>query len=129
MDCFIFGAGASKSYTDSPTGQKMPLAKEFFKVFNSLDISQKPWVLVGYIVNYVRDNYGVNPIEFEAFNEDIEAIHSEIHEKFLKAQKFNDFINMTEVSPFLRKFSDHPNYQSLKKLLVGTKNEIQFLCQ
>jgi hypothetical protein len=34
-----------------------------------------------------------------------------------------------EVSPFLRKFSDHPNYQSLKKLLVGTKNEIQFLCQ
>jgi hypothetical protein len=36
---------------------------------------------------------------------------------------------MTEVSPFLRKFSDHPNYQSLKKLLVGTKNEIQFLCQ
>jgi hypothetical protein len=35
----------------------------------------------------------------------------------------------SEVSPFLRKFSDHPNYQSLKKLLVGTKNEIQFLCQ
>ena len=116
MNCYIFGAGASKCYSDSPSGQKMPLAIEFFHVFNKLKISESPWVLVGNIINYVRDNYGVDPIKFSDFDEDIELIHSEIHERFLHAQKKNDFPNMIKYNSASTQ---------LAFLFVSVINEIQ----
>jgi hypothetical protein len=116
MNCYIFGAGASKCYSDSPTGQKMPLAAEFFKIFNKLKISSNPWVLVGSVINYVRDNYGIEPIDFVNFNENIELIHSEIHEKFINAKSKNDLPNMIKYNA--------ANVQ-LTFMFVSAINEIQ----
>jgi len=82
LDTYLFGAGASKSYSESPTKQKMPLANEFFKIFNKLKISENPWVLIGKTVNYVRENYGISPFEFGGFNDDIERLNSIVYEKF-----------------------------------------------
>ncbi len=82
MDTYLFGAGASKSYGVSPTNQKMPLANEFFTIFNNLKICGNPWVLVGKTINYVQETYGVNPFEFTNFNDDIERLNSVVYEKF-----------------------------------------------
>jgi hypothetical protein len=52
MNVYLLGAGASKSYEESKTGAKLPLANDFFETFNNLDISSNGWVLVGDIINY-----------------------------------------------------------------------------
>ena len=116
MNCYIFGAGASKCYDQSPTSQKMPLAKEFFKVFNCLEISANPWVLVGNVINYVENEYGISPFEFIDFNEDIETFHSQIYEKFITAQLKNDFIDIV-------KYNGVNN--QLTFMFVSALNEIQ----
>jgi hypothetical protein len=116
MDVYIFGAGASRGYEKSPTGQKMPLAKDFFKTFNKLSISSNPWVLVGYVINYVQENYSINPMEFIDFNVDIETLHTEINNKFHEAIKNRDFLKTT--------FYSAANIQ-LAFMFVSTINEIQ----
>ena len=116
MDCFIFGAGSSKCYKDSPTGQTMPIAKDFFKTFNELSISSNPWVLVGNVINYVKETRGVDPFDFINYNEDIEVLHSEIFEKFLIAQRNNEFDQMLKYSA--------ANIQ-LAFMFVSAFNEIQ----
>ena len=49
----IIGAGASKSYSESKTGLRMPIANDFFSTFTRLEISGNPWVLIGNIIEYV----------------------------------------------------------------------------
>ena len=39
MRAILLGAGASKSYDQSPTGQRMPIARDFFDTFDKLDLS------------------------------------------------------------------------------------------
>ena len=34
MNVVLLGAGASKAYSNSPTGRKMPIAKDFFQTLN-----------------------------------------------------------------------------------------------
>ncbi len=75
---FMFGAGASKSYTGSKTSVTPPLAANFFRIFQQLDVADDPLFLVGYIVNYIRDTRGIHPFEFGDWNENVEELLTEI---------------------------------------------------
>ena len=94
MNVYLLGAGASKSYETSKNKVKLPLAKDFFKTFNQLEIAKNGWILVGALVEYVKETRGVNPFEFASFNEDIELLHSEIQEKYLDAIQKQNFIDI-----------------------------------
>jgi len=81
MKVFLLGAGASKSYTQSPTAAKMPIAKDFFQTFDSLEISSDPWVLIGAIINYLENTRSMTALQVHDFlrsGVDIEELHSEI---------------------------------------------------
>lgn len=91
MNVYLLGAGASKAYEKSKTGVKMPLANDFFRTFNDLDISSNGWVLVGDIINYVQEKRNISALEFSNFTEDIEQLHSEIQENYLQAIKEDNF--------------------------------------
>jgi len=80
MKVAIVGAGASHGYTGSKTGVAPPLAKSIFSTFAKLDISHDLQVLIGQIICYVRDTRGVQPLDFNSWEEDIEKFLSEIHE-------------------------------------------------
>lgn len=81
MNIILLGAGASKSYADSLTKVKMPIAKDFFKTFNSLRISEERWVLVGDILNYLKAFHHIPYTGFIDYNQDIEVLHSEVANK------------------------------------------------
>lgn len=87
MNVYLLGAGASKSYEVSKTKERLPLANDFFNTFNKLDISANGWVLIGDIINYVRNNRNISVLEFSSYNEDIESLHSEIQDCYLDAIK------------------------------------------
>jgi len=74
----VLGAGASCSYSESPTGLKPPLAREILQTYTRLDISENRYVLVGHLVNYVRDTRGVPSNQFGSWDEDLEAFLSEV---------------------------------------------------
>ena len=80
----VLGAGASCSYCESPTGLRPPLAREIIPTFHKLDISTNRYVLVGHIINYVRDTRGIFPHEFASWGEDLETFFSEIDEEIAK---------------------------------------------
>jgi hypothetical protein len=84
MNVVLLGAGASKAYDQSKTRQKMPIAKDFFSTFFKLDISEKPDVLIGDLVNYLRDNKKLAASDFMNYSENIEDIHSEISDRLIK---------------------------------------------
>ncbi|MEL7656344.1 MAG: hypothetical protein AAGU75_10610 [Bacillota bacterium] len=77
----VLGAGASASYSDSPTRLRPPLAREIIPTFQQLVISGDRLVLIGHIINYVRDTRGIDPINFNSWDEDLEAFMTEIDEK------------------------------------------------
>src|SRR5258705_3630588 len=81
MNVVLLGAGASKSYNDSVTKVKMPIAKDFFQTFRKLDIAENRWVLIGDILNYLRDYHNKPWMEFLTYTEDIEILHSEVEKK------------------------------------------------
>jgi len=78
MKVYVLGAGASRAYDQSPTGQRMPLARDVFQVFSELNISANPWVLIGDIIHHVSESRGLAPEEFISFNNDIEEFYSEV---------------------------------------------------
>lgn len=78
MKAFVLGAGASRAYDQSPTHQRMPLARDVFQVFSNLNISGNPWALRGDIVKYVSESRGIPPDAFISFNDDIEEFYSEV---------------------------------------------------
>jgi len=110
------GAGASKSYELSKTKQKLPLANDFFRTFNNLEISKNGWVLVGDIINYVKDKRSISPFAFTLYNEDIEQLHSEIQLNYLDAIKKDDFEG-------INKYGNA--YNQLVFLFSSVINEIQ----
>lgn len=87
MNVVILGAGASKAYTQSKTKIRMPIAKDFFQTYNKLDISEKPDVLVGDIINYLKRHHRMTELDFINYSEDIENIHSEISDKVITYSK------------------------------------------
>ena len=68
MDVYILGAGASKSYNKSKTGVRMPLAKDFFKTYNSLKISEDLNVVVTHVLSYLKEYRKMDYIDFMNFN-------------------------------------------------------------
>ncbi|MGB7601245.1 MAG: hypothetical protein WBM24_13120 [Candidatus Sulfotelmatobacter sp.] len=82
MKVYLLGAGASRAYESSHTGQRMPLARDVFEVFSKLDISSNPWVLVGDIINHVFESRNIPPVDFATFNEDIEEFFSEVEKPY-----------------------------------------------
>lgn len=64
MNFLLLGAGASKSYSVSPTGVRMPIAKDFFSTFDKLDISGHPWVLIDGLLDFIERVKKENPMDF-----------------------------------------------------------------
>lgn len=89
MRVFLLGAGASKSYDQSPTGQRMPIARDFFDTFDKLDLSANPWVLIGSLAAYIEDDLGAgSAYTYLRSGVDIEDLHSRIEadrDRILKA--------------------------------------------
>src|SRR5690349_2129369 len=81
MNVFVFGAGASYSYDQSPTGQRPPLAREFFSTYTKLDIACEFDVKVQWLLQYVKRTRGVDYEVFGDWNEDIEAFLTELDQK------------------------------------------------
>lgn len=79
MRVMLLGAGASKSFIDSPTGQFMPVARDFFPTFYALKAAANPWVLRDGLTYYLTHVRGISdPDAYLMSGVDIEAIHSEI---------------------------------------------------
>jgi hypothetical protein len=121
MDVYILGAGASKSYNMSKTGIRMPLAKDFFKTYNSLKISEDLNVIVTYILSYLKEYRNMDYIGFNDFNEDIEVFLSEINEKLYNIISKKDISYEEQIEAF---FLDS-TYNQLIFLFEGVLNEIQ----
>lgn len=84
---FVLGAGASKSYAQSPTGERMPIAKDFFKTFDKLSISCDQRVLIGDILNVARDDFGISYENCFKSDFDIEQFHSHVESKLIEIAK------------------------------------------
>jgi len=89
---------------------------EFFETYNKLDISSDGWVIVGDLINYVRDYKSIAPINFRHLRENIEVLHSEIQIKYLDAIKNQ---NMEKIILFGKAFTQ------LVFLFCSVINEIQ----
>jgi hypothetical protein len=83
MRVIVLGAGASKVYTSSKSGCRMPMARDFFKTYQSLPIAADPRVLVGKILQFGKDYLNLNYEEMFEANLDIEELHSRIEEELL----------------------------------------------
>jgi hypothetical protein len=115
----LLGAGASKSYNQSKTGVKMPVAIDFFETFRQLKIAENPWVIIGGIINYIAEKNNSDILDFMHFSEDIEVLHTEIQEKLYDALKEGDFFRQENNILLLR------SYNELIFLFVSVINEIQ----
>lgn len=78
---YLFGAGASHSYSLSPTKKNPPLAKNFFSTLYDLNLAKDPYVLLGNIVKYISVTRNISPIEIIHWEENIESFLAEIDEK------------------------------------------------
>jgi len=121
----VFGAGASCSYIESPTGYRPPLAREILSTYHKLAISENRYVLVGHLINYVRNTRGVPPEEFASWDEDLETFFSEIDdevteftERIKSGEKLDgkDFVNYNITTGA---------YNQLILLFASIFNEIQ----
>lgn len=83
MNVLLLGAGASKSYSESPTGQHMPVAKDFFRTFTKLGISKNPFVIVDAIAYYIEKEKKVSISKYFNGDTNIEEFHSQVEEEYL----------------------------------------------
>ncbi|MEB3047685.1 hypothetical protein [Rhizobium mulingense] len=117
MRVFLLGAGASKSYGQSPSGQRMPIARDFFQTFDKLEISANPWVLQEGLLGYLLHNGVRDPHAYLRTGVDIEALHSKIEEAREKAIRENrDFIDF---------MIENRAYVELIFIFASVINEIQ----
>ena len=86
MKVILLGAGASKAYSASPSGLRMPIASDFFQIYERLASSKNPWVLIHSIIGYLRLIRGMSfPLDYLRSGIDIEQLHSEIEDAAVKA--------------------------------------------
>ncbi len=79
LKVILLGAGASKSYTQSPTGLRMPIANDFFQTFYQTNLASNPWVLIGKLCEFLTGTKEIeDPYEYLTAGVDIEVLHSEI---------------------------------------------------
>ncbi len=62
----------------------MPVARDFFQTFHALPLSGHPWVLVGFLANYIKEFKEEEPYSYLNSGVDIEELHSEIQDHFLR---------------------------------------------
>ncbi len=101
MNVLLLGAGASKSYTESQTGQHMPVAKDFFRTFTKLEISNNPFVIIDAIVYYIETKKKVPISKYFNGDTNIEEFHSQIEEEYLaklRTGKFSEYSLPQKVS-------------------------------
>ncbi|MEW5930034.1 MAG: hypothetical protein AB1941_21475 [Gemmatimonadota bacterium] len=115
MRVWVLGAGASKSYGASLTGQRMPIARDFFRTFQALDLYANPWVLRGHLIVYLRET-GRDPDAYLAGNVDMEELHSEMEAEYLQALREGD--------PLRVQFAYKP-YLELTFIFAAVVNAIQ----
>lgn len=126
MNVWVLGAGASKAYADSPSGQRMPLARDFISTYQSLPIRTERWVIVGDIVNYLwlekKKKITESPFTDDL---DIEELHSEIQTKLneLIQKRRNGTFDMER--DFRRLSMYWGAYNQLLFLFASVLNEIQ----
>lgn len=120
----VLGAGASCSYTDSPTGERPPLANQIIPTYFKLDISENRYVLIGNILNYVQKTRGIKPEDFPSWNDDIERFLTEIDQEIvsLSPKICANTLNETESLRFLLLQN---TYNQLIFLFASILNEIQ----
>ena len=75
---YVLGAGASHGYNGSPTGVAPPLATGLFEAYSALPLSQDLGVKVGWLINYVRDTYGLPVEKFGTFRMDAEEFMTSV---------------------------------------------------
>lgn len=121
----VLGAGASYSYSDSPTGLRPPLAREILSTFHKLGISENRYVLVGHLINYVRNTRGVRPDEFAFWDEDLESFFSEIDEEVTKYAVRAKSGKKFESDEFVNYNLTTGAYNQLIFLFASIFNEIQ----
>ena len=118
MRVVLLGAGASKAYGASPTGQRPPVARDFFQTFGALDIASHPWVLTEGLCGYLLERRGIaSPAEYLFSGIDIEALHTEIEEA--RDQR------MAASSEYLDFYFETRAYNELIYLFAAVLNEIQ----
>lgn len=113
---YVLGAGASKSYADSPTGQRMPIARDFFQTLDGLEISNNPWVLRDKIAWYLAENGESNAAGYLRSGIDIEDLHSRIAEDMLATIASEDPLQWAP---------SYGAYNELVFLFAAVINEIQ----
>ena len=121
----VLGAGASCSYSESPTGLNPPLAREILRTYSRLDISENRYVLVGHLINYVRDTRGVPPSEFGSWDEDLETFFSEVDEEVARYARKAKEQKRLESDEFYRYNLSVGAYNQLIFLFASIFNEIQ----
>ena len=85
MKLLLLGAGASKAYSQSPSGVRMPIARDFFSTFEKLSIYDNPWVLRDGLIDFIIRVKKENPDTFLRSGIDIEELYSEIESNLLKS--------------------------------------------
>jgi hypothetical protein len=118
MKVFLFGAGASHSYSLSSSGVRPPLAKGFFDAYKKLSIVNDPHVLVGAIVAYVRETRGISPIDFSDWSENIEDFLTEIYEQIGNKKRILEL-------PIEQRYHLSKAYDEMVFLFSSVLNEIQ----
>jgi hypothetical protein len=94
MRVVVLGAGASKAYSSSKSGKRMPMARDFFQTYDSLPIAGDPRVLVDKILLFGKEYLGLDFLQMFSANLDIEDLHTRIEEELLRLRsraKMPDF--------------------------------------
>lgn len=116
MRVFLLGAGASKSYQNSPTGERMPIARDFFSTFYRLAIAQHPWVMRDGLLYYLERVRNIEDADqYLLSGIDIESLHSEIASQLAEFENDDGTIERIVLSK---------PYIQLIFLFAATLNEI-----
>ncbi len=94
MRVVVLGAGASKVYSSSKTGKRMPMARDFFSTYESLPIAADPRVLVDKVLLFGKEFLNLDYDNMFSANLDIEDLHTRIEEELLRLRagaKLPDF--------------------------------------
>jgi hypothetical protein len=117
MRVFLLGAGASKAYDQSPTGLRMPIARDFFETYDKTLLASDPWALIEGLISYLEGWAKVgSAYDYLRSGIDIEALHSGIEAARNEAMKTGEYINW--MVPYRA-------YNELVFLFTSVINEIQ----
>lgn len=85
MKVLLLGAGASKAYSESPTGVSPPIARDFWNAFRKLKNASHPWVMLHRLMLFLEQYKQQSFTDFLHTEVDIEEFHSEIEELMRKS--------------------------------------------